>query len=205
MRLSHLVILPSIFLAIGVAAQNDPPKPKVAKDPLTKEQVEVYRAVLKNYMKDSNSALNVSNRTELLELEEHSFDKECVKGMALERTDNPVVHKLSPAVLISRKMVLVDPEQQQTRVDENDPGKLIQKAVDEEGKVTNKQLDESIRRAFATGLFSLSEIIFDKSHKRAVVSYGFVCGGLCGHGGTLILEKVGDDWKVRTTCSSWIS
>jgi hypothetical protein len=205
MRLSRPMLLTCIFLAISATAQNEPSKPKVSKDPLTKEQLQVYRSVLKNYTKDSNVELNVSNRTELLELEDHSFDKDCVKGMVLEKTDKPVVHKLSPAVLISRKMVLVDPEQQQTTVDENDPGKLIKKAVDEGEKVTNKQLDKSIRRAFATGLFSLSEIIFDKSHKLAVVSYGFVCGGLCGHGGTLILERIGDVWKIRTTCSSWIS
>ena len=58
---------------------------------------------------------------------------------------------------------------------------------------------------FASGMLSLSEIVFDRTHHHAVVSYAFVCGGLCGNGSTLILEKDGDSWKVKKTCGGWIS
>lgn len=203
MCLNRLLILISTVFVITAVAQ-DSPKPKISKDQLTTEQVAVYRAVLKNYVKDSDGNLNVSNRTDL---HDFSFDKDCMRGIVLEKTEDPVptVHKLSPVVLISSKMILVNPEQQRTKVRENDPGNLVNKTIEGRQRVTKKQLDKAVEQAFVTGLFSLSEIVFDKSHRHAVVSYGFVCGGLCGHGSTLILEKVGDMWKVQTTCSSWIS
>jgi hypothetical protein len=67
-------------------------------------------------------------------------------------------------------------------------------------KITEKQLDSSLREAFATGLFTFSEIAFDKRHQRAVLAYSFVCGGLCGHGNTIVLKKVGAKWKRVKTC-----
>jgi hypothetical protein len=69
----------------------------------------------------------------------------------------------------------VDPEQQESKVKQNDPQNLIKKAIDEREPVTDGQLDKSLKLAFSTGLFSLSEIVFDKGHRHAFVSYSFVC------------------------------
>jgi hypothetical protein len=54
----------------------------------------------------------------------------------------------------------------------------MKRAIDDREEVTEKQVDDSVKRAFETGLFTLTEIIFDKQHRRAVVAYSFVCGGL---------------------------
>jgi hypothetical protein len=204
MRLNRLLILIAIVFGTTAVAQDDSAKPKISKDQLTTEQVAIYRAVLTNYVKGSDGTLNVSNRTDPPDF---SFDNECMRGIVFEKTKDsvPTVHKLSSAVLIYPKMILVNPEQQLTKVKDNDPGNLVNKTIEGRQRVTKKQLDKAVEQAFVTGLFSLSEIVFDKLHRHAIVSYGFVCGGLCGHGGTLILEKVGDMWKVQTTCSSWIS
>ena len=102
------------------------------------------------------------------------------------------------------KIVLVDPDDQEKKVAENDPQKLMHKAIDGEA-VTDKQLDESLKKAFASGLFTLTEIIFDKEHRHAMVAYSFFCGGLCGHGNTVILEKTGHGWKLSKWCGGWIS
>jgi hypothetical protein len=66
-------------------------------------------------------------------------------------------------------------------------------------------VDQSLKRAFGSALFELSEIVFDKEHRRAVVSYSFVCGELCGNGSTLVLNKVGQGWKVAKRCGGWVS
>jgi hypothetical protein len=50
MYLSRLLLLGSLALST-CAAQDHTPKPKVSKDPLTTEQIAVYRAVLENYVK----------------------------------------------------------------------------------------------------------------------------------------------------------
>lgn len=68
-----------------------------------------------------------------------------------------------------------------------------------------KQIRDSVNQAFRTGLFTLSEIAFDKRHQYAVLAYSFDCGMLCGHGDTIILKKVGEKWKQVKTCRIWIS
>jgi hypothetical protein len=187
------------FGSFWVLAQ-DLPKPEISKAPLTDEQLAVYRTVVSDYMKNSRATLNLSNRTYPLEL-----DPGCVHGFSPEQLGNsgPMVHAFSAAP--APKVSLVDPEQQKSKISENDPQNLMKKAIDEREPVTDEQLNKSLELAFSTGIFSFSEIIFDKGHRSAMVSYSFVCGSLCGHGNTLVLERTVNRWKVRKTCSSWIS
>ena len=200
MRLATALMLVFTFGAICVVPQDESPKPKVSKDALSDEQLAVYRAVLNDYMKDSRSTLNLSSKTYPLVV-----DEGCAQGFKLEQTNSSValIHAFTTAP--APKVVLVDPEQQESKVKQNDPQNLIKKAIDEREPVTDGQLDKSLELAFSTGLFSLSEIVFDKGHRHAVVSYSFVRGSLCGHGNDLVLGKTGKGWKVRKTCSSWIS
>ena len=195
----------TLSLALVALSQGDAPKAKVSSDPLTEEQIAVYRTVFDSYSNGSNATLNVADQTETLDLSE---DKDCLKGIDLDpgNTSTSVVHRLDNRVTKMKKnIVLVNGELQQKRVEENDPQKLMKRAIDGGERVTEKQLDGSLREAFATGLFAFSEIAFDKRHQHAVLAYSFVCGGLCGHGNTIVLRKVGGKWKQRKTCRSWIS
>lgn len=190
-----------VGISFFAAFAGGTPKPEMSNDPLTPEQIEVYRAVLKEYLKGSDGALNLANRTEPLD----QSDKECFKGIGVKAASVAIIHKVDPSLVLKTKIILVDPDQQQSTIKENDPQKLLKKAIDEHEKVTNEQLDRSVNQAFATGLFTLSEIAFDKEHRRAVVAYSFVCGGLCGNGNTLILRKMGQVWKVVKRCGGWVS
>lgn len=149
-------------------------------------------------MKDSRSKLNLASKTFPLEA-----DEGCVKGSKLEHRDSSTVHAFTTTP--APNVVLVDPEKHKSKIEHNDPQNLMKKAIDEREPVTEEQLNKSLGLAFSTGLFSLSEIVFDKDHRHAIVSYSFVCGGLCGHGNSLVLTKTGNKWKITKTCSSWIS
>ena len=198
----------AIFVvSLFAGAQDDTPKPPVSNDPLTAEQIAIYRTVLEDYTKDGNGVLNVANRTEPLEQSGVGFDKACFKGIELKtaRTSVPILHKLDPAVVVDKRFTLVDPELQEDKIKENDPQRLVKSAIDDHQQVTDMQLDESVKRAFETGLFTLSEILFDKQHRHAVVAYSFVCGELCGNGDLLALTKVGNKWKVIKKCGGWVS
>lgn len=190
------------LLMCGVA-QDSTPKTKVSDEPLTADQIEVYRVVLREYTRGSDAALNLANRTQPLDQPE--LGGECLQGIDLEPGKVAMVHRLDPSVAFGPKIVLVDPDRQQQQVEENDPQKVLKRAIDDHEPVTNKQLDNSVKKAFDTGLFSLSEIVFDRQHSHAVVAYSFVCGGLCGNGSTLILKKVGQKWKVSRRCGGWVS
>jgi hypothetical protein len=95
---------------------------------------------------------------------------------------------------------------QQKTIKENDPQNLVKEAIDDHERVTDKQVDQSVKQAFETGLFTLSEIVFDKEHRRAVVAYSLVCGMCCAGTATrLVLKKVGQDWRMTRRCGGWLS
>ena len=188
---------------LAVAApQDEAPKPKVSNQLLTTEQVAVYRALIEDYSNGTNSPLNIAERTYPLD----ESDKACLKG-SLKRSESsvPIIHQIDSTLLVNRKFVLVDPDQQAELIKKNDPQKILMNHTDENKVPSPTELDNSVNRAFATGLFTLSEILFDKKHQRAVVAYSFACGMLCGHGSTLVLRRVGSGWKVSKACGGWVS
>lgn len=198
------VVVAFSFLAM---AEDKQPKPKLSKDPLTTEQIAVYRAVLTNYMQGGKGTLNLANKTEPLEMSGPFSNKDCAKSLELEPEpkSGPVVHAFDSAVDLGVKIVLVDPEAQVKTVKENDPENAIHDSVKSGKPLSEDKLGDAVKKAFDTALFTFSEIVFDKEHKHAIVSYSFYCGGLCGHGATVVLEKNDKAWNVKTYCSNWIS
>jgi len=146
-----------LVLSLRAYTQENAPKPKVSDDPLTTEQIAVYRAVLSDFLKGSDGALNLANLTEPLD----QSDKACFRGMdvGVIKESVSVVHRLEPSLVTFTKIVLVDPDRQQKAIKENDPQKLIKNAIDDHAKVTDDQVDESVKNAFNTALFTLSEIV----------------------------------------------
>jgi hypothetical protein len=186
--------------------QEDGPKPTLSSEPLTAEQVAVYRAVVENYLKGSDGSLNLANRTELIERSGLSTDHRCMNTVKQPTASaTPIIHRIASSAVLGTKIVLVDPDRQQREIEKNDPQNLIKRAIDDHEKVTEKQVDDSVNRAFETGIFRLSEIVFDREHRRVVVAYSFACGMLCGNGKTLLLQKFGTKWRVRRTCGGWVS
>lgn len=199
----NLVLL---LLFLLPAPAQDQPKPVLSKDPLTAEQIAVYRVMLANYTKGADAALNISNVTDPFG-DSSDFSHGCPKDTSEHSSSSSpaIIHRLDPAVLLNSKMVLVDPHQQAQVVKENDPQKLIMGTIDSHQRVSDSDLSKSVQTAFSTGLFTFSEIVFNKKHTRAALQYGFVCGGLCGNGSTVVLKKVRGKWKVGKVCSFWMS
>ena len=192
-----------LVISLRAVAQENSLKPRMSDVPLTTEQIAVYRAVLTDYLNGSDGALNLANITEPID----ESDKACFGGIdaGVIKESASVIHRIELSVVANTKIVLVDPDPQQKTIKENDPQNVIKKAIDDRQKVTDEQLNQAVKSAFSSALFELSEIVFDKEHRRAVVSYSFVCGELCGNGNTLVLKKVGQGWKVAKRCGGWIS
>jgi hypothetical protein len=78
-----------------------------------------------------------------------------------------------------------------------DPGDLI---------AQGHPVESAVRAGFGHGLLTLSAIAFDTSRNTAAFSYSFVCGKLCGNGGTVLLERTPKGWtKSARECGRWIS
>jgi hypothetical protein len=177
-------------------------KPIKNTTPLSADEVAIYRAVLQQYISRGSGSLNVAATTYPLDPTSgmnHLSDSECLQGIQLENLAgvSRSFHDLTPEVLPAKNMKLVNPTQQGKTVRANDPDKTIR---------GGKSVDSAVSQAFATAMFSMSEIAFDKEHRNAVVAYRFWCGSLCGNGATLVLEKVGGQWKVTNrNCGGWVS
>jgi hypothetical protein len=202
--MKRAVLLPLILTIVlacpSIGFTSD--KPVKATTPLSEDEAAIYKAVLRHYSKGENAALNVAQNTYPLDPSSPMSGLQgetCLKDIRLDNLSTTAhsFHELKPDVLPGKKMQLVDPEKQGKIVRSNDPSTTIRKG---------KKVDNAVESAFATALFSMSEIAFDKEHRFAVVSYRFWCGSLCGHGSTLVFEKVNGVWRnANRNCGGWIS
>lgn len=169
---------------------------------LSADEVAIYRAVLQQYSSGETANLQVSVATYPLSPDSPTSGlaaPDCLKGIQLENLSavSHSFHELPPDVLTGKRMTLVDPKKQGKIVHSNDPSNTIRKG---------KSVENAVNDAFATALFSMSEIAFDKEHHFGVVSYFFRCGSLCGNGSTIVFEKVDGVWKnANRNCGGWVS
>jgi hypothetical protein len=157
--------------------------------------------------KDSKDTLNLANTTEPIRQSAGPFTGACPKPPQpqVAQDSSSVVHHLNSALALNLKIVLVDPGPQEEKIKNGDPAILMKRVIDDRQDVPQSQIDDATERAVKNGLLMLSEIIFNKKHNRALVSYSFVCGELCGYGNVLVLTKVGEKWKIYKTCEGWVS
>jgi hypothetical protein len=200
-RLSFVLAVIVILVRPYCVTGSEQNKPVKSVTPLSADEIAVYKAVLRRYSKDKDSTLNVSAKTYPLDASAPTtgFDKpECLNGVQLDNlsTVSHSYHELPPEVLPSKAMRIVDPKTHARIVHSNDPSNTIRKG---------EPVKDAVKAAFATDLFSMSEIAFDKEHHFAAVRYSFWCGSLCGHGSTLIFEKVDGEWRNARNCGGWVS
>jgi hypothetical protein len=164
----------------------------MSSEALSADRMEIYRDFLHGYNNGSKSVLNVSQLTVALSPDE-SDQKGCLSKFSSEDLAIPSVHAFSGDAFPGLAVRLVDPKTHKI----SDPGDAIRDGV---------PVDQAVQRGFAAGLFTFSEIAFDASHTHAAFSFSFVCGGLCGHGGTIVYELSNGKWKQsKEQCGRWIS
>jgi hypothetical protein len=193
MGTNRLEILGTLFFLTFAMASDS--KPTLSESPMSADQIAVYQTFLASYTSGGKSShFNLSNRTYALSED----DRANCANMQLdsEADSRSVIHQFGQDTFLSPNITLVDPEKQKRAVIQNDPSNTMQQG---------KPVGDAVAGAFAAGLLSLSEVVFDKDHQQAVMSFSFVCGGLCGHGGAIVFEKKDGKWKRSKRCGSWIS
>jgi|SRR5271156_5644422 len=197
------VFLLFIFgLAALSFAQSENISPRLSKDPLSAEQVAVYQTFLRSYTNGSDNVLHVADTTEWLDISNVKMDADCSRSFGQMEFDSrkqpdPTVHALDPNLAVVGHIALVDSAGQSEKVKQNDPSKTMREG---------KSVDSAVTDAFASGLLTLSEVVFDKDHSKAVMSYSFFCGKLCGNGAVVLLKRVGRKWRVtKQSCGEWVS
>jgi hypothetical protein len=122
----------------------------------------------------------------------------CLTGLEPEpSSDMSAIHRLSREMFGSEDIEMVDSDRQQRLISETDPSRTIRKGM---------AVDSAVENAFSAGLLELSEVVFAVGRGFAVMEFGFSCGSLCGHGGTLVFERSGQEWKRSDrSCHSYVN
>ena len=198
-----LFLLGAVLMpAAGLAQTRDAsekPAPTVSKARFTDEQVAVYRDFLKSWMGDEIQTVNLAIETVPIAREGYNGIGDCLKGFEAEEMPPNVVHRfiaLDAWKIGGAKVRLVVGDVQRDDVNQNDPSQSIGKGM---------PIESAVRNGFNHGLFTFSEIQFDKKHEHAILTYSFICGRLCGNGGSVVLTKTDGVWKVTGRCHDWIA
>jgi hypothetical protein len=172
-------------------------KPVRNTNPFSADEIAIYVGILERWNSNARGLLNVSNRTSPIDRD----ISDCGRLKGIEpQTIVSAAHSfriLTGDVLAGKNIRLVDADKKAVIVHSNNPNNSIR---------DGKSVETAVNVAFSTGLFSMSEIAFDKEQRRALVSYSFVCGELCGSGAVWLFEKVDGVWrKSERDCGGWIS
>jgi hypothetical protein len=194
-------------LAVGIAGltlavsfgQAPEPTPVVSEKPMTADQLAIYRIVLSGWMDNGKGkhAVHLAIQTSPFSLSD--TDADCGKSLGFVAGSKGEVHRFRKedlALLKPSKVELVDPDAQSKEVAENDPGKHIG---------PGNSIASAVANGFAHGLTRLSEIRFDKDQTHAILWYDFSCGGTCGNGATVLMEKKNGVWGIMRHCSTSIA
>jgi hypothetical protein len=190
MRVMSLSLLLLCGCTLAVAQQTL--SPVISNEPISAERIALYRDFLTSYSNGSSATvLNISDRTDPFRPEDDDRTG-CLKHFNAADLDTKVIHRFSADSFPSRKYRIVDPETHK----KSDPGDAIRRG---------EAVDNAVEAGFAAGILTFSEVIFDPSHTHAAFSFSFVCGGLCGHGWTVLYQKQNHTWRqMKANCSHWI-
>ena len=194
-----LAALACVPVAPAFATQSSDAPTRIADQPLTAEQLAVYRTMLASCYQGEKAKIDLRVLPDQVFATGDSLDKRCLKGLSMEPLAAGVVHRIRKedlAQLGPFEFRLVEPKDGANEVSDNDPVKAIQKG---------EAVDPAVEKGFAHGLLTVEEVQFDKTHTHALVSFSFVCGGLCGNGTTMLLEKADGIWRRKTQCGGWVS
>ena len=202
-RCVFLRLLPQVVLVCVMLGPftfiGETSEPTLSKTPLNEEQRIIYRLFFQWYAAQYPDAANVAIRTIALDPSNHSSQNPCLNGIKLENLAElrSTIHLLDEQLAKGTKLRFVDPMRQLGKIRSTDPDHAIERG---------KSVDHAVKDAISAGLLSVSEIAFDEKHLHAFMSYGFYCGGLCGHGNNLLFEKSDGRWKIsKTSCGGWVS
>ena len=72
-------------------------------------------------------------------------------------------------------------------------------------KIKGDEFWDTIHHKYGPGYLTVSRPIFNRGFTKAYVRFGYVCGGLCGGGEDIIVEKINGKWIIIQHLGSWSS
>ena len=103
-------LLACLLFTVAVSCAQDEEHATLSTEPLTAEQIAIYRVVLSTYRKGSKAPLNVSNKTEPLQPSQG-----CTSRVKFDSTGGALTHRIDGSTTLGSAIVLVDPDRNKRR------------------------------------------------------------------------------------------
>lgn len=147
-------------------------------------KLEVYRAFASQY--GEGNAVNLADATTRFDASNEDVLM-CAPSVLLTTaaTRHFRTQTLTQSDFADSSIRVVAPEIQGLLVQINDPDSNITSENDIAG---------ALQDAFDAGLLQVSDVGFNITGQRAVLTFSFSCGMLCGHSGTAMLERQNGQW-----------
>lgn len=147
-------------------------------------KLEVYRAFAASY--GEGNAVNLANVTTRFDSQNEDVLM-CAPSVLLTTaaTRHFRTQTFAQSDFAGSPIRVVDPDIQRLLIRTHDPSRNI---------MGDDNIDEAIQAAFDAGLLQVSDVGFDITGQRAVLTFSFSCGMLCGHAGTAMLERRDGRW-----------
>ena len=156
------------------------------------DQSEIYKTFLTQWIGTEQKPINVSRTAETPSAADMKDFTECAASSTRWATPAPA-NDITGQISQLSYVRPTDPKTWKPQ----DPQNLI---------AHGQSIGSSVDSGFSHGLMTLSAVVFDTTHHTAALKYSFVCGGLCGNGGTVIFIKTSHGWaRSKKACGTWIS
>jgi len=158
----------------------------------TQDQSEIYKIFLTQWVGTEQKPMNVSRTAETPSPADMKDFAECAAPGTRWATPAPATDITGQI----NQLPYVRPTAPETWKPQ-DPQSLM---------AHGQSVGSAVDSGFSHGLMTLSAVVFDTTHHTAALKYSFVCGGLCGNGGTVIFIKTSHGWaRSKKECGTWIS
>jgi hypothetical protein len=183
----------TMFLLCTSTLHAQKQNPVLSKRPIPAEQMAIYRDFLSTYIEGKLAReVNINQITAPFNVQADVAEAGCLSGFTSAELHTAEVHTFAPDAFPGNNIV--------------DTIKHPYRSPDEAVRRHGKWVEPSDSKGVITSIFDFSEIVFDAPHTHAVFTHSFVCGLLCGEGGTIIYEKIDGTWRpAKNTCGSWVS
>jgi hypothetical protein len=164
----------------------------VADSSISPQEVAIYEVVLAAWLGKERGRQFVNQELSAPPSKSDPELAECTKGFDFS-VAAPDQRKSLAGVQFKRKGIeLID-------------GSKWKPADPEQGIASGESIESAVKEGFSKSLVSFSQIAFSRDGDDALVSFGMVCGGLCGSGSTIHLHKAATGWAIVGHCREWES
>jgi hypothetical protein len=163
-----------LSFAPSLSAAPQAPTPQISIEPLTAAELDVYRTLLVQFTYGSDRILILAPRTEPLQASDGACLKRRQKAVEISV---PVVHQLDSAVFPNTQFALADPDFR-TVWKREIALRYPDRAVPHLDSPFIEEIDDWLMRELeGASQITLSEILFDKKYRQAVVASTLARGG----------------------------